>query len=229
MMRGGIFLFGAAIRLDAVPVAPARIAYAARMSLTEQHRRTRRTREHSNTRASILDAARRVAVREGARNLSLRAAAAEAGFAPAALYGYFRNKDELLLALAADDLAGLARAMREAAQAGGNGRLSAAASVALDLLENTETFAAASAALPKNAGSGDVERLFNGRLISALTALSEAVGEGSSSRVAQADVVLIAATLTGLALLSRSGRLDALGFGNDELLARLESHFARPS
>ncbi len=199
------------------------------MSLTEQHRRTRREREHSTTRTSILDAARRVAVREGARNLSLRAAAAEAGFAPAALYGYFRNKDELLLALAADDLGGLARAMREAAQAGGNGRLSAAASVALDLLENTETFAAVSSALPKSAGSGDVERLFNGRLISALTALSEAVGEGSSSRAAQADVVLIAATLTGLALLSRSGRLDALGFGNAELLARLESHFARAS
>src|SRR6185312_4698043 len=61
-----------------------------------------------------LDRQRRVAARDGARDLSLRAVAAEAGYAPAALYGYFANKDELLLALAAEDLSGLARAMRDA-------------------------------------------------------------------------------------------------------------------
>src|ERR1700749_2376253 len=160
------------------------------MSLIEQHRQTRRERNHSATRDSILDAARHVAERDGARNPSLRAVAGEAGFAPAALYGYFRNKDELLLALAADDLSGLARAMRDAAQSSSGGRLSAAAAVALDLLENTETFAAASSALPATAGSGEIERLFNGRLIAALTALSEAVGGGASPD-AQADVVLV--------------------------------------
>src|SRR6201996_1690150 len=170
------------------------------MSLIEQHRQTRRERAHSATRESILDAARHVAERDGARNLSLRAVAGEAGFAPAALYGYFRNKDELLLALAADDLSQLARSMRDAAQAQDDHRLSAAAAVALDLLENTETFAAASSALPATAGSGEIERLFNGRLIAALTGLSETVGNDSRSREAQADVVLIAAALSGLAL-----------------------------
>src|SRR6204780_2258138 len=80
------------------------------------------------SRSSILDAARRVAARDGARDLSLRAVAAEAGFAPAALYGYFRGKDDLLLALAADDLSGLARAMR------GAPGLSDAANAALSLL-----------------------------------------------------------------------------------------------
>ena len=195
------------------------------MSLAEQHRQTRRDVAHAATRAAILDAARRVAERDGARNLSLRAAAAEAGFAPAALYGYFQNKDELLLALAADDLSGLARAMREAAQAQTGGRLGAASAVALDLLEKSETFAAASLALPAHAGSGEMERLFNGRLIAALTVLAETLG-GGANRETQADVVLIAAMLSGLALLSRAGRLDALGFGNDELLARLDGLFA---
>jgi AcrR family transcriptional regulator len=195
------------------------------MSLTEQHRKIRRARDHGATRASILDSARRVANRQGARELSLRSVAAEAGYAPAALYSYFRNKDELLLALAADDLSGLARAMREAVQATSDRKLSAAASVALDLLENTETIAAASSALPKESGSSESERVFNGRMIATLTALSEALGDGVS-REAQADVVLIAATLTGLALLKRSGRLDALGFGNAELLARLEKKFS---
>ena len=71
-----------------------------------------RTQRHAVTRAAILDAARLVATRDGAKEFSLRAVAAEAGFAPAALYSYFKNKDELLLALAADDLSGLARAMR---------------------------------------------------------------------------------------------------------------------
>lgn len=175
------------------------------------------------SRSSILDAARRVAARDGARDLSLRAVAAEAGFAPAALYGYFRNKDELLLALAADDLSMLARAMRETRG------LAGAASAALSLLGGTETIAAASAALPRQGGGGDAERLFNGRMITALRALSEASGLPSDSRESQCDVVLVAASLSGLALLARSGRLGALGFAPEEILARLDTRFARPS
>src|SRR6202000_702011 len=102
---------------------------------------------------------------------------------------------------------------------GGGSRLSAVAAVALDHLENTETFAAASSALPATSGSGELERLYSGRLIAALPALAEAAG-GGTSREAQADVVLIAAALAGLALLSRGGRLDALGFGNAGVLGR---------
>ena len=190
-------------------------------------RSERRAREHHATRAAILEAARRVAARDGARDLSLRGVAAEAGFAPAALYSYFSGKDELLLALATEDLSGVARAMRGAA-AGceGPGKLAAAASAALDLLRNTETIAAGSAALPASAGSGEAERLFNGRLIAALKVLSEVSGQTSDSREAHCDVLLVAATLSGLALLSRAGRLDALGFGVDEILARLETRFS---
>jgi AcrR family transcriptional regulator len=182
--------------------------------------RPRRPRDASKaaSRAAILAAARKVAAREGARDLSLRGVAAEAGFAPAALYGYFRSKDELLLALAADDLTQLARAMREA------GGLAAAGAAALALLRGAETMAAASAALPGAAG-GEAERLFNGRLIAALKALSDASGLPSDSRESQCDIVLIAAALSGLALLARSGRLGALGFTPEEILARLDGRF----
>jgi len=196
------------------------------MSLVEQQRETRRSRTHAATRAAILNAARRVAARDGARDLSLRAVAAEAGYAPAALYGYFASKDALLLALAAEDLSALTRAMRDEMQIHEDGKLRAAAAIALDHLENTETFAAVSSALPSHAGSGEAERVFNGRLIAALTALSEALG-GGRNREEQGDVVLIGAALAGLALFARSGRLDALGFSHEELLARLESRFAR--
>nr|MBA2588884.1 TetR family transcriptional regulator [Alphaproteobacteria bacterium] len=163
-------------------------------------------------------AARRVADRDGARDMSLRGVAAEAGFAPAALYGYFSSKDDLLLALAADDLTSLARAMR------GAGGLAGAGTAALDLLRGAETMAAASAAL-SGAGGGDAERLFNGRLIAALKALSDASGLPSDSRESQCDVVLVAAALAGLALLARSGRLEALGFSPAEMIARLDARF----
>ena len=174
------------------------------------------------SRAAILEAARRVAARDGARDLSLRGVAAEAGFAPAALYGYFRSKDELLLALAADDLSQLARNMREA----GSG-LAGAGAAALSLLTGAETMAAASAALPSASG-GEAERLFNGRLIAALKALSDASGLPADSRQSQCDVVLVAAALAGLALLARSGRLGALGFSPEEMLQRLDGRFASP-
>jgi AcrR family transcriptional regulator len=180
----------------------------------------RRQRDASKaaSRAAILNAARRVAERDGARDMSLRGVAAEAGFAPAALYGYFSSKDDLLLALAADDLTSLARAMRS------TGGLAGAGSAALDLLRGAETMAAASAALP-GAGGGDAERLFNGRLIAALKALSDASGLPSDSRESQCDVVLVAAALAGLALLARSGRLEALGFTPAEMIARLDGRF----
>ena len=181
--------------------------------------RRQRDASKSESRCAILDAARRVAARDGARDLSLRGVAAEAGFAPAALYGYFRNKDELLLALAADDLTSLARAMR------GTGGLAGAGAAALALLSGAETMAAASAALP-GAGGGDAERLFNGRLIAALRALSDASGLPSDSRQSQCDVVLVAAALAGLALLARSGRLEALGFTPAEMIARLDGRFS---
>ena len=188
-----------------------------------------RDASRAQSRSAILAAARRVAARDGARDLSLRGVAAEAGFAPAALYGYFRNKDELLLALAADDLTALARAMRDA----GPGGLAGAGAVALALLKDAETMAAASAALAgapheavKEAGKlADAERLFNGRLIAVLKALSDAGGLPTGSRESQCDVVLVAASLAGLALLARSGRLGALGFSPDEMIARLDGRF----
>jgi hypothetical protein len=96
------------------------------------------------------------------------------------------------------------------------------------VLSNAETMAAASAALtgaPAGGKVNDAERLFNGRMIAVLKALSDASGLPSSSRENQSDVVLIAAALTGLALLARSGRLSALGFSPEEIMARLDTRF----
>jgi AcrR family transcriptional regulator len=189
------------------------------------HRTQRRAQAHAATRGAILEAARRLAARDG--ELSLRGVAAEAGFAPAALYGYFSGKNDLLLALAAEDLAHLARAMRDAAtQAPAENRLAAAASAALTGLRETESLAAALAALPPQSGSGEAERLFNGRMIGALKALSDASGRPAAGRTEQCDVVLLAAALAGVAMFARAGRLEALGFDASEILDRLQAQFA---
>jgi len=195
------------------------------MSNVTEQRVLRRAQAHASTRTGILDAARRVAARGGARELSLRSVAAEAGFAPAALYGYFSGKDELLLALAADDLAALSRAMREAAlRASGQKRLASVASVAIEKIRNMESLAAASGA--QSASAGDAQRLFNGRLIAALKVLSDVAGNPADTREGQCDAVLVGAAVAGLSLMVRSGRLQALGFSADEIVERLERRFS---
>jgi len=195
------------------------------MSNVTEQRVLRRAQAHASTRTGILDAARRVAARGGARELSLRSVAAEAGFAPAALYGYFSGKDELLLALAADDLAALSRAMREAAlRASGQKRLASVASVAIEKIRNMESLAAASGA--HSASAGDAQRLFNCRLIAALKVLSDAAGNPADTREGQCDAVLVGAAVAGLSLMVRSGRLQALGFSADEIVERLERRFS---
>ena len=73
---------------------------------------THRTWERSATRQAILDAARRMAARDGTEAITLSSVAAEAGFAPPAVYAYFVSKDDLYLAVVADDLHKLASSMR---------------------------------------------------------------------------------------------------------------------
>jgi len=82
------------------------------MSEALSRRIERRSRQRAANRSAILEAARRVSTREGAGELSLRAVAGEAGYAPASVYEYFRNRAELVLALAAEDMGTLARAVR---------------------------------------------------------------------------------------------------------------------
>jgi AcrR family transcriptional regulator len=211
------------------------------MSEALSRRTERRTRQRAANRNAILEAARRVAAREGTGELSLRAAAAEAGYAPASVYEYFRNRAELVLALAAEDMGSLARALREAAagresgpgtQPGGPGALASpgalamAAKTMLDLMRVSGALPAAAATLEGGDAPPEAERLFNGKLIAVLTAFAEAAGHAPKTREEQADVVLAAAAVTGLAVLARAGRLKTLGLDEAVLLERLDKRFA---
>jgi AcrR family transcriptional regulator len=154
----------------------------------------------------------------------LRAVAGEAGYAPASVYEYFRNRAELVLALAAEDMGGLARSLREPAP----GTLAQAAKTALDAMRGSGALPAAIATLEGGDAPPEAERLFNGKLIAALTAFAEAAGRTPKTREEQADVLLAAATVTGLAVLARAGRLKTLGLEENALLERLDKRFTPP-
>lgn len=73
----------------------------------------RRERRYRETRKEILGAARRVVARRGARDCSVRDIAEMVGFSAPALYRYFPGgKEDILVALARENLAFLGRHLR---------------------------------------------------------------------------------------------------------------------
>jgi AcrR family transcriptional regulator len=60
----------------------------------------RQERDREAVRRSILDAARDLFVTEGYQNVSIRKVAERIEYSPAAIYGYFQNKDDIFFALA---------------------------------------------------------------------------------------------------------------------------------
>lgn len=195
------------------------------MSEALSRRAERRTRQRASNRAAILDAARRIAAQQGAGNLSLRSVAAEAGYAPASVYEYFHNRAELVLALASDDLSALARELRDRKKS--EAPVQAAAAVVLEFLRHNRALPAAVLSLAGDATPQEAERLFNGKLISALTTFADAAGFGPvGNRTRQADVVLAVAALIGLSVLARSGRVSALSLDTDLLIERLAALYS---
>ncbi len=192
------------------------------MSEAIARRVERKTRQRAANRGGILDAAKRVAAREGTVALSLRAVAAEAGYAPASVYEYFRNRAELVLALAAEDLSAVSKALREP----GTPSLAGAAQTVLELVRHSGALAAAASVLEAGEAPPEAERLFNGKLIAMLTGLADAAGRPRTGRGEQADVVLIGALIAGMAMMARTGRSRALGFDDKELLQRFEARFS---
>src|SRR5262249_37413797 len=118
----------------------------------------RRTRQRAANRAAILDAARRVSSKTDLGEIALRAVAAEAGYAPASIYEYFRNRAELVLALAADDLGQITRALKELPV--GENSIAAASRIALDLVRVSGALAASSSTFEDELPP-EAERLFN--------------------------------------------------------------------
>ncbi|OEU68956.1 MAG: TetR family transcriptional regulator [Desulfovibrio sp. S3730MH75] len=60
---------------------------------------TRKEMEHERMRRKILDAAKELFAKDGFDNVSIRKIAARIKYSPAALYRYFKNKEDLILSL----------------------------------------------------------------------------------------------------------------------------------
>ncbi|RKY57461.1 MAG: TetR/AcrR family transcriptional regulator, partial [Candidatus Latescibacterota bacterium] len=78
---------------------------------------TRREREREAHRREILEAAGRVFARKGFAGATMDEIAQEAEFSKAALYLYFKNKEDLFLSLIHEKLDSLGKKLREVASA----------------------------------------------------------------------------------------------------------------
>jgi AcrR family transcriptional regulator len=79
--------------------------------MSESHASEARPYHHGDLRRALIEAARRLLEREGPAALSLRAVAREAGVSPAAPYHHFKDKGELLDAVADEGWALISAAM----------------------------------------------------------------------------------------------------------------------
>lgn len=136
-----------------------------------------------------------------------------------------------MLALAAEELGQIARAIKEAGAAAATpaGRLRAR-------VHATRQAVAARPAQARLAGRllatsredmpEDIDRLVNGRLIAALQSLTVPLRDQTrlAPDEAHGETMILAALMIGLGLLEQTGRLDLLGFSADALLDR---HLAR--
>jgi AcrR family transcriptional regulator len=84
----------------------------------------RRARHHAAIEQLILETAEELLLRSGTDGVSLRAVAERIEYSPAAIYGYFSTKDDLLAALALHGFRQLNGALTRASEASDSSPLS---------------------------------------------------------------------------------------------------------
>ena len=191
-------------------------------ALAASEKRRSALRDHK--RKAILAAARRVCDVSGPEALTIRAVAAEAGYAAGAVYSYFNGIDELAIALTAEELGHLARRMREAAERAPRPAeaLAAAAREALKATAgNAPHVRLAGRLMSAENLPQDIDRAVTGRVIAVLETLGGPLraATGLEGEAAHREILTLAALLIGLRVLDASGRLGALGFTAESLLA----------
>jgi AcrR family transcriptional regulator len=98
------------------------MAEPARILRVEPPQAANKPYHHGDLQNALVDAAQTILEREGPAALSLRAVAREAGVSPAAPYHHFKDKDELIAAVAKRGFEMLSEAMRNAAARKDNDR-----------------------------------------------------------------------------------------------------------
>jgi len=193
--------------------------------MTQPHppRAARTAARHHACATRILAAARGLLASSGPSALTMRAVARDAGYSAGSVYGYFTSKEDLLAAIAVEELEALAAALKHAPTARPHLCAEALHRIAPVLLATRR---------------GDVpdrrERALTGRLIAVLRLLDAAMArdadDASGSRAGAQrgealDTVGLWCGLVGVAVLADSGRLASLGLTGEEVTAALAARF----
>lgn len=193
---------------------------------------TRRRAVRAFKREAILDAARAIFGERGLRGATMRAIAEAAGYAPGALYAYYRGKEEIYADLLARSLAGLGRAIRAAiAEADGPPAKARAGALAFYRYYRAHPDELAlglylAQGLGPTGLTPELDRQLNGRLIGCLAPIAEAIAKAGapSPEAANAETVAAIAAVCGVLLLEATGRLRVLGFDGQSLVDRHLDH-----
>ena len=167
---------------------------------------------HGDLRRALLDSAGAILEREGPSALSLRAVAREAGVSSAAPYHHFKDKDELLNAIAKEGFAQLKQAMAKdaGAVADPRERVSALGVAYVQFAGRHPALyrvmydcARDSAALPDTDDS-------NGAFLLVKSALAEAAGEGVRGTDIHLAAIATWCAIHGLAQMRGFAQLDMI-------------------
>jgi len=165
-------------------------------------------------RQGILDAAEALFQEAGIAGTTMRAIAERAGYTAGALYSYYEAKDRILVDLLRRSLASLNQRVRSASSGDALAAFHqffsdepAAFDLLLHVLGEAE----------RGGLNAEGDRQLNGRLIPVLTALAESLG-ATDAAIANRAVLRFAAFAIGHQVLTRSRRLESLGFDAAALL-----------
>lgn len=192
----------------------------------------RRRAVHDFKRDAILDAARAIFGERGLRGATVRAIAEAAGYAPGALYAYYRGKEEIYADLLARSLVGLGRTIRSAIAetAGAPAKARAGISAFYRYYRQHPDELALGLYLAQGLGpaglSPELDRQLNGRLIACLTPIADALAKAGapSPETAHVETIAAIAAVCGVLLLEATGRLRVLGFDGQTLVDRHLDH-----
>lgn len=188
---------------------------------------TRQTKLQGHKRQQIKEAAARLFSDQGLKALTMRAIATEAGYSLGAAYRYYASKEAIYEDLLADSLADLSRALRLATPSRGGGRVvirTAFSSFYRFFRERPRDRQLVLALFGGPADRSELpeNKLLDSRLIAALGFLANTLHHHSSLSAAEAQSETVAAVtyLSGVLLLSATGRLSLLGQSEEEMVDR---------
>jgi AcrR family transcriptional regulator len=146
---------------------------------------------HGDLRRALLNSADAILEREGPSALSLRAVAREAGVSPAAPYHHFKDKDELMTAIAREGFVRLKTAL-DSARAGAGDPRAKMSDLGMAYLKFAQNHPALYRVMYDCARNGDALTGEGGQERDAFQIVQDALAEAGGNHVSESDILLAA-------------------------------------